>query len=68
MFKYAAGRFVNPAKIIGASIYNKDGGYKVAIDLDVTNVDRKAVYSDAYPNPEEAELFICTIPCAYDKE
>lgn len=68
MFKYAAGRFVNPVKIIGASVYQKDGGFKVAIDLDVVNVDRKAVYSDSFPSSNDAEIFINTIPCNHDKE
>lgn len=61
-FKYAQGRTVNSKLIVGASIYQKDGKYKVAIDLDTVNPDRRTVYSDPYATESEAQQFINTIP------
>jgi hypothetical protein len=61
-FKYAVGRFVDPAKVVGASIYNKDNQIKVAIDLDVQNVEKATVFSGPFQTVEEAERFILTIP------
>lgn len=73
MFEYAKNRFVNPKKIIGVSIYQKQGQdvdqdgnypvvYRVAIDLDVKDSPKGTVYSDPYTSESEAKKFLVTIP------
>lgn len=62
MFEYSTGRFVNPARIIGASIYTKEDKIRVAIDLDVAEASKKSVFSDQMASVDEARTFIRTIP------
>lgn len=73
LFQYAKNRFINPEKIIGASIYSKqtetpndEGKYpvilRVAIDLDVKEAPKATVYSDPFNSEEEAKNFLLTIP------
>lgn len=73
LFEYAKNRFVNPAKIIGVSIYSKQSQspdnqgnypltYRVAIDLDVKEVSKATVYSDGYPTEAEAKEFLVKVP------
>lgn len=77
MFQYAKNRFVNPKKIVSVSIYSKQskdvdesGNYpvvhRVAIDLDVKEVTKSVVYSDAYATEQEAAKFLSTIPVSED--
>jgi len=63
MFEYSTGRFVNPARIIGASIYTKEDKMRVAIDLDVAEASKKSVFSDVMLSTDQARSFIKTIPC-----
>lgn len=73
LFEYAKNRFINPGKIIGTSIYHKQGQepdeggnypivYRVAIDLDVKDAPKATVYSDAYESEQGAKAFMLTIP------
>lgn len=77
-FQYAAGRFVNPDRIISANIYTKQIGtsekdgspinaIRVAIDLDTQNVDKSCVYSGEFPSTAAAEQFIDSIPVNQSK-
>lgn len=73
LFEYAKNRFVNPAKIIGVSVYTKQAStpnemgeyvhvYRVAIDLDVKEATKGTVYSDAYETEQAAIAFLKTVP------
>lgn len=72
-FEYAKNRFLNPAKVIDASIYEKQskdvdpsGNYpqviRVAISMDTENKDKSTLYSDAMPTLADARKFIGTVP------
>jgi uncharacterized membrane protein affecting hemolysin expression len=72
-FEYAKNRFVNPKKIVDASIYTKQaqapdaqGNYhvtvRVALSIDTENKDKGTVYSDPFATETAAREFIQNIP------
>lgn len=72
-FEYAKNRFVNPKKIVDASIYSKqaqapdaNGNYpvtiRVALSIDTENKDKGTIYSDAFETETAARAFIQNIP------
>ncbi len=72
-FQYAKGRFLNPAKIVDASIYEKQakevndkGEYpvvvRVAFAMDTENKDKATLYSDVLQSWSAAEQFIASVP------
>jgi hypothetical protein len=72
-FKYAKGRFLNPNKVVDASVYSKqlpevdDQGknkivWRVAISMDVINKESSVLYSDGFATEQEAERFAMTVP------
>lgn len=71
-FEYAKGRFLNPKKVIDASIYTKQskevdstGNYpvvtRVAIAMDTENKDKSTLFSDPMPDDKAARNFIQSI-------
>ena len=72
-FQFAKGRFVNPARILTAHIYQKDETdnsgqatgrkiLRVAIELDTLDKAKSSIFSDAMPDLAAAESFINSIP------
>lgn len=54
MFEFAKGKFLNQNKLIQANIYEKDGGFRVAFDMDSTSKEKSTLYSDKFTSSEAA--------------
>lgn len=62
MFEIAPGRFVNPKKIIGANVYEKNGKWRVAFTMDTINKEAENAFSGEHTAREAAEAFIKSVP------
>ncbi len=73
MFEISKGRFVDPSRILGANIYNKDCGVdstngerkteiRVALDIDTENKDKSSLFAGPFADEQKAIDFIKSIP------
>lgn len=62
MFRFTASRYLNPTKILSATVYQKDGSTRVAVKLDAKDPSESVVYTDPFPGDQEAHNFILSLP------
>lgn len=58
LFEFAKGKFLNTKKLIQANIYEKDGGFRVAFDMDAASKEKATLYSDKFTSAEAATALI----------
>lgn len=64
MFRFTASRYLNPTKILSATVYQKEGTTRVAIKLDAKDPSESVVYTDPFNSDQEAHNFIMSLPIA----
>lgn len=66
LYEISKGLFIPARKVVKARIYEKDGGYKVAITMDTVNKEESTVFSDQMVNYEGATALIKSLSTAME--